>query len=380
MDNRDAQARSASEGSGANPRSYWPIWQLTVSRMRIFYREPAAVFWVYGFPLVMAMSLGMAFRDKPEESIRVDVVEAGVQSPTSNVQSQTASDSKSEIQNLKSALSDRRFIVVDSPAENWRKRLQAGKTDVVIETNADGTYQLWDEPHRTESRLARYAIEAALLRGESNSSAPLEEKHLEQAGSRYIDFLLPGLIGLNLMGGGMWGVGFVIVDMRVRKLLKRFLATPMRRSDFLLSVMFSRLFFTLTDIIILLIFGYLMFQVRCYGSWLALTAVVLLGGATFAGVGLLVASRAQTIETVSGFMNFVMLPMWILSGVFFSSERFPSEIQPLINALPLTALNQALRGVMLEGQSLAALWPQVAILLGYAVVTFSVALRVFRWR
>jgi ABC-2 type transport system permease protein len=380
MDTRDTQARSASQGLGGNPRSYWPIWELTVSRMRIFYREPAAVFWVYGFPLVMAMSLGMAFREKPEESIRVDVVSAEAQSPQAKVESESDGNPKSKIQNLKSAFSDPRFIVTDSPAENWRKRLQAGKTDVVIETNTDGTYQLWDEPHRTESRLARYAIEAALLRGESNSTVPLEEKHLEQAGSRYIDFLLPGLIGLNLMGGGMWGVGFVIVDMRVRKLLKRFLATPMRRSDFLLSVMFSRLFFTLTDIIILLIFGYLMFQVRCSGSWLALTAVVLLGGATFAGVGLLVASRAQTIETVSGFMNFVMLPMWILSGVFFSSERFPSEIQPLINALPLTALNQALRGVMLEGQSLAALWPQVAILLGYAVVTFSVALRVFRWR
>ncbi len=388
---------------GRQSRTYWPIWELTISRMRVFYREPAAVFWVYGFPLVMAMSLGTAFRDNPKEKIAVDLVE--VQSPKSNVQSPdgeasadpahtnpkrergTASEPSdsnpnSKIQNLKSLLaSDPRFEIKTDSAEPWQKRLQAGKTDLVIEVNPDsGAIQLWDEPHRDQSRLARHAVEAALLRSESPSAPQFEEKHLDQAGSRYIDFLLPGLIGLNLMGGGMWGVGFVIVDMRVRKLLKRFLATPMRRSDFLLAVMCSRLFFTITDIIILLIFGYVVFQVRCYGSLLNLTAVIVLGGATFAGVGLLVASRVQTIETVSGIMNFVMLPMWILSGVFFSSERFPSEIQPLINALPLTALNQALRGVMLEGHSLAHLWPQLAILGTYAVATFAIALRVFRWR
>jgi ABC-type polysaccharide/polyol phosphate export permease len=168
--------------------------------------------------------------------------------------------------------------------------------------------------------------------------------------------------------------------MRVRKLLKRFLATPMRRSDFLLAIMFSRLAFTLADIIVIMIFGYEVFQVRCQGSYLDLTAAVLLGAAAFAGVGLLVASRAATIETVSGLMNLVMLPMWILSGVFFSSEKFPDVAQPFINLLPLTALNQLLRGIMLEGQSIAPLWPQAAILVGYATITFAIALRVFRWR
>lgn len=398
-----AETTSGARGSRSEPwttRGYWPIWELTISRMRVFYREPAAVFWVYGFPLVMAMSLGTAFRDNPKEKIAVDVIQSEVQGPKSNVQGQSregeaiaagrhepraepsSSNPKSKIENLESLLAnDSRFEVKVDPAEDWHKRLQAGKTDLVIEVNPDsGAIQLWDEPHRDPSRLARYAIEAALLRSEHPSAPQPEEKHLDQAGSRYIDFLLPGLIGLNLMGGGMWGVGFVIVDMRVRKLLKRFLATPMRRSDFLLAVMCSRLFFTITDIIILLIFGYVMFQVGCAGSYLELTALILLGGATFAGVGLLVASRVQTIETVSGIMNFVMLPMWILSGVFFSSERFPSEIQPLINALPLTALNQALRGVMLEGHSLAQLWPQLAILCTYAVATFAIALRVFRWR
>jgi ABC-type multidrug transport system permease subunit len=372
----------------AGPSSH-PLWHLTISRLRIFYREPVAVFWVYGFPLLMAMALGIAFRENPNEQIAVDVVEAEVQGLRSQVQSHRESEPnpKSKIQNLKSIQDqlsgDARFKVTVSPKEDWRKRLLAGKTDLVVEIlpGGDGrAYQLWDEPHRTESRLARYAVEAALVRGELPQSPAAEVKHLEQAGSRYIDFLLPGLIGMNLMGGGMWGVGFVIVDMRVRKLLKRFLATPMRRSHFLLAVMLSRLFFTITDIVILLIFGYLMFGVRCQGSYVDLTAAVTLGGAAFAGIGLFVASRAETIETVSGVMNLVMLPMWILSGVFFSSERFPTEIQPLINALPLTALNQALRGVMLEGQSIFALWPQIAILAAYTAGCFAIALKVFRWR
>jgi ABC-type multidrug transport system permease subunit len=303
---------------------------------------------------------------------------------SSGVPGPTDQSDQSEGQTLKAILeTDARFKVTFNPPEDWRKRLQAGKTDLVIEMQAGGTsagWQFWDEPRRTESRLARYAVESFLFRNPNPNSPPPEVKHLEQAGSRYIDFLLPGMMGMGLMGGGMWGVGFVVVDMRVRKLLKRFLATPMRRSDFLMAVIISRLIFTLADIVILLLFGYLAFGIRNQGSYLNLTAVVLLGGAAFAGIGLLVASRVQTIETVSGLMNLVMLPMWILSGVFFSSERFPDVVQPLINLLPLTALNQALRGIMLEGKSLAALWPQLGLLAAYASVTFTVALRIFRWR
>jgi len=388
----------------------WPVWQLTLARLRLFLREPAAIFWVYGFPILMMMSLGIAFRDNPQELIAVDVVEArgagvspaearegegpaepraaskgsGFRVQGSVDRDQGSANRQTKIQTLKAILdTDPRFKVTLSPAEDWRKRLQAGKTDLVIEMNPNGSRaecQFWDEPRRAESRLARYAVESFLFRDMHPSSPPPEVKHLEQAGSRYIDFLLPGMMGMGLMGGGMWGVGFVVVDMRVRKLLKRFLATPMRRSDFLIAIILSRLVFTLADILILLLFGYLAFGIRNQGSYLNLTAVVLLGGAAFAGIGLLVASRVQTIETVSGLMNLVMLPMWILSGVFFSSERFPEAVQPMINLLPLTALNQGLRGIMLEGKSLAALWPQLALLAAYASVTFTVALRVFRWR
>ncbi len=343
---------------------YFPIWELFVTRVRLFLREPAAIFWVYGFPILMLVTLGVAFRDNPQESITVDVVDAPTDSPI-----------------LKSLESDKRFKVVTDAKENWKKRLQYGKTDLVIEFNdrsAASGYQYWEEPRRAESRLARYAADAVIAKKDTSTADKIN--HLEAAGTRYIDFLLPGMIGMGLMGGGLWGIGFVVVDMRVRKLLKRFLATPMRRSDFLLSFVFSRMLFTLVDVVVLLIVGYFIFGSRCTGGYGNFAIVCLIGASSFAAIGLLVASRAETLETVSGLMNLIMLPMWVLSGVFFSSERFPEVAQPFINLLPLTALNQALRGIMLEGGNVVTYWPQLLILAAYAVIPFAIALRIFKWK
>ena len=176
-----------------------------------------------------------------------------------------------------------------------------------------------------------------------------------EPGSRYIDFLIPGLLGMNLMNSGMWGIGFALVDMRQRKLLKRYVGTPMRRGDFLLAIMTSRLVLMVIEIGLLLVFGVLFFHMRVLG--LGILASPLIGGLgslTFGGVGLLTASRAQKIESISGLINLVMMPMWIFSGVFFSYERFPAVIHPADQALPLTALNDALRASILEGHAASA--------------------------
>ena len=348
------------------------LFQLSLSRFREFYREPAAVFWVYGFPLLMAVALGIAFRERPVERVRIDLLE------TPQTVEQT--------QKLKEILEkDSKMVVAIVGDDSWKKKLSSGKTDLVatIAASASGgfEYVVWEEVNRSESVLARNAFEAVLLRNQTeNHPLSIRDEHLKEAGSRYIDFLIPGMVGMNLMGGGLFGVGFVIVDMRVRKLLKRFIATPMKRSDFLLSIMISRLLFTIPEVSLLLLFGNLVFDVHVQGNILALFSIVLLGGISFAGVGLLVACRAKTIETVSGLMNLVMLPMYVVSGVFFSHDRFPEAMQPMIEALPLTALNDALRKVMLEGQSLTAAWSQILILVLWGGVSFAIALRYFRWR
>ena len=344
-------------------RSYWPLGQLISARIKEFYREPMAIFWVYGFPLLMALALGLAFRASPSEEITIDIVGSG--------------DAASVAAKFKA---DKRFKTVTDKQHDWVKRLQSGKTDLVIEVTGTGEPQIafHDQPHRAESQKAVWAADNILHRDPSRSHPPVT--HLDKAGSRYIDFFLPGLMGLNLMGGGLWGVGFVIVDMRVRKLLKRFLATPMRKSDFLLAIMISRLIFTVGDVVLLVLFGYFVFGVKNQGSYLDLSAAVLVGSAAFAGIGLLVACRAKTIETVSGLMNLVMLPMWVCSGVFFSSDRFPDWMQPVVSALPLTALNQLLRGIMLDGNSLWTMPSQIAILLAWGSLSFVIALKFFRWR
>jgi ABC-type multidrug transport system permease subunit len=195
-----------------------------------------------------------------------------------------------------------------------------------------------------------------------------------------VDFLVPGLIGMNLMGSGLWGLGFTVVIARARKLLKRFAATPMKRSHYLLSFMLSRLVFLVLEVAAVVIFAIVAFGFTVRGSWLSLVAIIVLGGFTFSGIGLLVAARPTTIEGVSGLMNFIMLPMWLLSGTFFSSERFPHVLQPFIKALPLTALNNLLRAVMNEGAPLSANWIPIAVLLAWFLVSFVVALKIFRWQ
>ena len=265
--------------------------------------------------------------------------------------------------------------------EVCRQLLRTGKVDLTIEVTPEGYRYVYD-PNGPDSPRVRYQVDGLIQRWKAGPSAwkPLPDVFVHEPGNRYIDFLIPGLMGLNLMGGGLWGVGFVIVDMRVRKLLKRLLATPMRRSDFLLSILVSRVVFLVPEMLLLALAGYLMFQTPVRGHVLTLVLVILVGGSTFAGLGLLVASRSQNTETVSGLINLFMLPMWMLCGTFFSAKRFPDYLQPLIQALPLTQLNEALREVMLEGASLAGVASRLAILAGWAVVSFALALKWFRWR
>jgi len=348
-----------------------PLVQLTLARFREFFREPAAVFWVYGFPLMLAVALGVAFRNRPVEKIPVDVRSDGP-------------GGIAAAERIKEVLGKNpRLVITIGAEESLRNRLRVAKTDLVVTPSSGEAILVEDylfDPNRPEGMLARNAVENVLLRQKLGDVPPPPERTLDEPGGRYIDFLIPGLVGTNLMGGGLWGVGFVTVDMRVRKLLKRYVATPMRRSDFLLSLMLSRLVFTLIEIGLLLTFAYFVFDIRIRGNFVAFLTLIVLGGLCFAGLGLLIACRAKTIETISGLMNAVMLPMYILSGVFFSAERFPLIMQPFIQLLPLTALNDALRAVMNDGAGFEALPYRAILLTAWGSLCFALALRFFRWR
>ena len=337
---------------------------LLTARMLELKREPEVVFWVFIFPLLLALGLGIAFRNKPGNAVSVAIVAGSEHAQTTLTRSPQHQLFKAQVLSVDEA----------------RKGFRLGKFDVVIEPNGKGGFEYRYDPARPESVLAKTQVNDALQAAAGRTDAvPTTAVTSSEPGSRYIDFLIPGLLGMNLMNSGMWGIGFALVDMRQRKLLKRFVGTPMRRTDFLLALASSRLILMIIEVGLLLAFGALFFRMRVLGSVAAIALIAGIGSLTFGGVGLLTASRAQKIESVSGLINLVMMPMWIFSGVFFSYERFPAVIHPLIKALPLTALNDALRASILEGTPLLHQWSRLLVMVLWGGISFVLALRWFRW-
>jgi ABC-type multidrug transport system permease subunit len=357
-----------SDTAARAPLTGWrahPLVQLTLVRYREFVREPEAVFWVFVFPVLLAAGLGIAFRNRAPERAPVAVV---VSAPDGA--------------RVAAALQqDSRLLVRELDEEAARRALTAGTVDLVVLPGGPGRAEYRYDELRAESRTARLLVDDALQRaGGRQDPVAIADTHVSEPGARYIDFLVPGLLGMNLMGSGIWGIGFAIVDARRKKLLKRLVATPMSRPQYLASFLLSRLTWLVAEVVLLLGFAMLVFGVPARGSIVSLATICVLSALAFASLGLLLASRARTVEGVSGLMNLTMLPMWIFSGVFFSASRFPDAIQPVIKALPLTAVNDALRASLLQGQGLGQLVPELAVITAWLGLTFPLAVRLFRWK
>jgi ABC-2 type transport system permease protein len=340
-----------------------PLLELTRIRLLAFFREPGAVFWVFVFPILMGLALGFAFREKPPEKIPVGV-ESGSLSPPA----------------LASVSKDPDLTVQEFSDETQARRaLTFGKIALLVEPGDPLRYRY--DPTRPDARTARLALDHAVQRAAgSRDPVATAPELVREKGSRYIDFLLPGILGLNLMGTGMWGIGFSVLTSRIKKTLKLLAATPMSKRDYLLSHLLGRMAFLGFEVPLILLFGVLVFGVPIRGSLFTLAGVCVLGAISFSGIGLLTTARAATLETGSGLMNLVMIPMWLVSGSFFSADRFPKAAQPVIQALPLTALNNSLRAIMIEGKPLSAIAGECAILAAWGLVTFVVALKIFRWQ
>jgi len=364
--------RGLDDGPGRRPVRMYPLLELTMARLREFVREPEAIFWVFIFPVILALALGIAFRERPPETLRV-----GIEKGTPRAK-----------QIMEAVKAHPYLEAVMVSRKEGDVILRTGEAAVVIGLVEGDTvsgngpvYSFRFDLARPQSRTARLSAEDALQEALGRrDAARIREVLVTESGGRYIDFLIPGLIGLNLMASGMWGIGFNIVDARTRKLLKLFTAMPMRRSHFLLSFMLSRLVFLILEVIALVGFGRLVFGVRIHGSVASMGVVLMTGALCFGGLGLLVASRPRSIEAVSGWMNFVMLPMWLLSGSFFSYKRFPELMHPYIKLLPLTALNDSMRVIMNEGHSLFTQGPEMLVMVSWGLVSFMVALKIFRWQ
>jgi len=335
------------------------LYQLSMLRFRLTLREPEAIFWVFIFPILLAVGLGIAFRNRP-----ADVLQAGA--TTSQL--------------TRALAADEGLTATTMDEQAGTRALATGSILLLAIQQPDGVASKYDDSNpdaRTARLLADRAIQTAAGRREAVSSV---NQQIHEPGARYIDFVVPGLLGMNLMGSAIWGIGFSIVEARQKKLLKRLVASPMRRWQFLAAYLISRLAMLILEVAAFLGFARLMFAVPFRGSLWQLALLCVLASLAFSALGLLVSSRARTMEAASGLMNLVMLPMWILSGVFFSASRFPAMIQPVVRALPLTAAIDALRGNMLQGMNLGQMMAPIAILLAWVAVPFAVSLRIFRWR
>ncbi len=340
-----------------------PLWQLTLARWRELYREPGVMFWVFGFPVLLAAGLGIAFKEKPAPTPRVAVVEG--------------------VPWLEQALAGPALERVVLDEADAHEALRRGKVDVVVAAVPGDTprvaYRF--DPANDQSRFARLIVDGVVQRALGREDAiAAQDEQVSEPGSRYIDFLVPGLLGLNLMSSSLWGIAYALVLSRKRKQLKRLAATPMRRSHFLLSYLLSRSALLVAEVLSLLLVGWLLFDVIVRGSWLAFGVLTLLGAAAFAGVGMMIAARITSTEVAGGWLNFVMLPMWLLSGSFFSYERFPEWSHALIEWLPLTALNDGLRAVMNDGAGLLDVGFELAVLTVWGALGFALALGRFRWQ
>jgi ABC-2 type transport system permease protein len=353
-----------------------PLLEIARARLLEFWRQPEALFWVFAFPVIMAVVLGLAFRSKPPAELPVAVLgdsPAAAQLVRVLDASPVLTARLMQEAEAARALRTAKVELVVEPAMVKRSTPPAAGELPPVSFRFD--------PARAEARTARLAAADALQRAAGRTDPiAVEESPVHERGQRYVDFLIPGLIGLNLMSSALWGFSFALVQMRTGKLLRRFAATPMHRSHFLVGLMLSRLIFLAVQVAFLLAFGWLAFGVEVHGSVLAIAAIGAVGTCAFTGIALLAASRAKTIEGVSGITNLIMIPMWLLSGTFFSYERFPELLQPVIRALPLTAFNDALRMVVNDGAALPSAWLQLVILALWALIPFAVALKLFKWQ
>jgi ABC-2 type transport system permease protein len=355
------------DAGAARHARYSSFAQLFSVRLKEFVREPEAMFWSFVFPILLATGLAIAFRNRSAEIIRVGVV-ASASAEADTIVARLRRTPGFEIERLTD----------DSAA---RTALRTGRVAVVAVPSASGAVEYRFDDTRPEARLARLATDDAIQRGAGRADPiGVTERRVREHGSRYIDFLVPGLLGMNIMGGGMWSIGFSIVEARRKRLLKRLVATPMSRAQYLASYILTRLVFLVGEAGILIGIAAAAFGVPVRGSLAQLGLIAVAASLAFSGLGLLVSSRVRTIEAVSGLMNFAMLPMWVLSGIFFSSANYPAAFQPFIQALPLTAVNDALRANMLQGLGWPAVLPELGIITAWLAVSFVLALKLFRWR
>jgi ABC-type multidrug transport system permease subunit len=358
------------------------LWQLISVNYKEFLREPGILFWSLAFPVLMAWVLGIAFT-KRAESVQTIAV---VSSPASvtrldqflgEMEKLTSSNHTVFRKTFDNKLGKLTFRLMPVTADSAILMLKRGETSLILQEQGDSiVYQL--DPQNAEAKL-NYLVLSAAINHDPLIYNTESVKILSQRGTRYVDFLIPGLLALGIMNGFLWGIGYTLIEIRTKKLLRRMVAAPMKKSIFIFSHFFSRLTLSAFEAFVLFCFAWFYFRIQIQGSIPAFILIFLAGSFCFAGIAILMGSRTSSSRVGNSLINVITLPMMILSGIFFSYHNFPEVVVPVIQKLPLTLLTDSLRGIMTEGTGIRENLPAMFILSGVGTVCFFLGLRIYKW-
>jgi len=350
-------------------------------------REPGVIFWGIVFPVLMAWGLGIAFTQKNELTRKVAIVRYysndhhSNESKLFNFLQHNAKTKKTEhsidLKNKK--LGNISVIFIETNWEEAYKMLKKGTISLILEDHADDIKYHFD-PANSEA-LSLYQNISNLFQYGINTytASEAEIKPLTITGTRYIDFLIPGMLSMGIMMSCTWGISYTLIERRSKKLLRRMVATPMKKSNLLISLITARVIMNFLDASVLLLFAWLYFHIQIQGSILALLVLMLAGNMAFSGISILISSHTANPEIGNGIINAVVTPMMVVSGVFFSYHNFPDWSIPFIQYLPLTILADAVRSVFNEGFTLINVYIETIILSITGIVCFIAGLKIFKW-
>ncbi len=346
------------------------LGQLLLIHFREFFREPAVLFWALFFPAALALVLGLAFRSPSDTTVQIGLIIKSDEARGEQVKHQIEKDDRFRVQ-----------IYTEAMAEH---ALKSGKIHLVVVVRPSDLLFRYDPASDAavkEASMLKAALLHDLLYGQDGPSAGsfIKDEKLDIPGTRYIDYFIPGLLAFDVMNACLWGIGWSLISMRMKKLLRRMAATPMNHNLFFLSFGLARIVLVAVETIFLMVVAYLFFDLKPVGSLLDLALLFLAGTFCFSGLAVLLASKTANTQVGNGLINAALLPMMLLSGIFFSYHGFPDFLQPVIQWLPLTIFADAVRSVYLEGQSILALWPSLIILTTAGLLMFLLGRRLFRW-
>ncbi len=368
------------------------LFQLVMSHTREIIREPEVIFWGVIFPMLMSLGLGIAFTQKPDIVRNVALIESSQTSASAPAApditkylprhtEQVKSDPgglRYELIQQDGRMGNTTFIFIHTGWDNAMTLMKRGFLSVAI-TEDNGRLHYHFDPANTDAQLTYLKLSKIL----SQAPAPTEGNDniyaLTVRGTRYIDFLVPGLIAMGIMMSCLWGISYGVIEKRSQKLLRRMIATPMKKSHFLVSLMSVRIALNLIESTLLFIFAYLVFDISIQGNPAALFLVFFAGNIAFSGIAVFVCSRTGKTETGNGLINVVVMPMMVLSGIFFSYHNFPEWSHPVIRKLPLTLLADGLRTIFIEGAGFTEACFPAVILTAIGLLFFTAGLKIFKW-